>query len=94
LGKTAAPDLSFLSEIMGLIDEGTDTRLSLVSELSTRYPDWSAPEVQTNLAGYVGRAREWGLLERKQTKGRYVATAQGPRLVREAMKTLAKQGGV
>ncbi len=40
-------------------------------------PDWSGAVVGTNTQGYVGRAREWGLLEPKLARGRYLLTDFG-----------------
>lgn len=53
------------------------TRDELVSDIAEHQADWTPAEVETNTAGYVSRCREWGLLESRQVKRRYVVTPYG-----------------
>lgn len=51
------------------------------AELTTRFhewqPSWSEAVANTNAAGFVARAREWGLIELKLINSRYVLTEFG-----------------
>jgi hypothetical protein len=51
------------------------------AELTARFrqwqPTWSEAVANTNAAGFVARAREWGLIEPKLMEGRYVLTDFG-----------------
>ncbi len=47
-------------------------------------PGWSDAVVGTNTQGYVGRAREWGLLEPKLARGRYLLTDFGGTVLENA----------
>ncbi|MBM7117945.1 ribbon-helix-helix domain-containing protein [Archangium primigenium] len=53
------------------------TRLNLLQRFRTEKPRWTEAQVSTNVAGYVARAREWGLLESKQAGGKYLLTKFG-----------------
>jgi len=53
------------------------TRPELVAAFARWRPDWTANEAATNAAGYVARAREWGLVELKQSDQRYALTPFG-----------------
>ncbi len=75
------PDYRLFRSVLEWIGEGVATRDRLLSRLAVDYPQWSRAQLQTNLAGMVGRTREWGLVERKQAKGKYEATARAVRLV-------------
>jgi len=50
------------------------TREDLVRRFAEK---WSGAAAATNVAGYVSRAREWGLVEPKLSDGRYVLTELG-----------------
>ena len=58
---------------------GTDgaTRHDVLDYVVSAWPDWTENEVSTNSAGYIARAREWGLVEPKQTKTKYHLTPLG-----------------
>jgi len=53
------------------------TRQEVLDQIAKSWPDWTKNEVSTNSAGYIARAREWGLVDPKQTKNRYHLTALG-----------------
>ncbi|HVM34105.1 MAG TPA: ribbon-helix-helix domain-containing protein [Actinomycetota bacterium] len=53
------------------------TRADLVSAFGSERPEWKENVVATNVAGYVARAREWGLVNNKQVQGRYTLTPLG-----------------
>lgn len=56
---------------------GGATRQHVLDHFASMWPDWTANEVSTNAAGYVARAREWGLVAPKQNAGRYQLTSFG-----------------
>ncbi len=76
LAKNRPPDLAMLIEVVDLISIGRSTRMELNEALQVRHPDWSDTNAATNAAGYVARAREWGLLERKQINHQYVIRSE------------------
>jgi hypothetical protein len=53
------------------------TRLGLLQRFRAEKPRWTEAQVSTNVSGYVARAREWGLLESKQSEGKYLLTEFG-----------------
>lgn len=53
------------------------TRLGLLQRFRAEKPQWTEAQVSTNVSGYVARAREWGLLESKQSAGKYLLTEFG-----------------
>jgi len=53
------------------------TRVELVEIFQQAQPTWNESKNATNVAGYVARAREWGLVEPKQVDGRYALTPFG-----------------
>jgi hypothetical protein len=53
-------------------------------ELITRFSaEWAGAAAATNIAGYISRGREWGLVEPKLREGRYVLTKLGRLAVEE-----------
>jgi hypothetical protein len=52
-------------------------RLGLLQRFRAEQPRWTEAQVSTNVSGYVARAREWGLLESKQSEGKYLLTEFG-----------------
>lgn len=52
-------------------------RNGLLDHFKAIQPDWSDAVVGTNSQGYIGRSREWGLIEPKQVQGRYLLTDFG-----------------
>jgi hypothetical protein len=59
------------------------TRVELVEAFQRAQPDWSDSVSATNAAGYVARAREWGLVEPRLVEGRYALTPFGKQLLDE-----------
>jgi hypothetical protein len=53
------------------------TREQMLADFRTERPNWKESESATYAAGYLARAREWGLVAPKQTKGRYALTEFG-----------------
>lgn len=72
LAHHAPADLHFMRLVLNLILDGNSTRTELVEAAGKKHPDWSDAVLATNVAGYVARAREWGLMAKKQERGRYV----------------------
>lgn len=66
--------------ILDAVAEEPD-RNALLAHFKAAQPDWSDAVVGTNSQGYVGRSREWGLIEPKQVKGRYLLTDFGRRIL-------------
>ena len=55
----------------------SSTRGLFVSSFGAKWPKWKHAEASTNAAGYVARAREWGLLEQKLVDRKYLLTEFG-----------------
>jgi len=58
-------------------------RNTLLAHFKAAQPDWSDAVVGTNSQGYVGRSREWGLIEPKQIQGRYLLTDFGRQILKD-----------
>lgn len=73
LARWAPADFAFLADLIRAIDSGTTQRSSLKDALRERHRD---PEgagdstLSTNVAGFIARGREWGLIDPKQGPGR------------------------
>ena len=77
LQEHAPADKRGFTEIMRAIGRDGATRQSVLDSAGTQWPEWNENEVSTNAAGYIARAREWGLIEPKQSKSRYHLTPLG-----------------
>jgi hypothetical protein len=66
---------------------GGITRAELIEAFGRAEPSWGDSTSETNAAGYVARAREWGLLEPKQVHGRYALTAFGEEQLQKELMT-------
>lgn len=77
LAEQAPADWKGFTEVIRAIGPDGATRQDLLDHMATAWTDWTENEVSTNSAGYVARAREWGLVEPKQTKSRYHLTPLG-----------------
>lgn len=74
---THAPeDWKGFAEILRAIGHGA-TRQDVLDHVARVWTSWTDNEVSTNSAGYIARAREWGLVEPKQTKSHYHLTHLG-----------------
>lgn len=83
LARHAPADLRFMRLVLDLILAGNSSRTELVEAAGGQRPDWSDAVLATNVAGYVARAREWGLMAKKQAQGRYVVYDDAMELVDE-----------
>jgi hypothetical protein len=52
-------------------------REEMVADFLKERPMWKEKQAATYAAGYLARAREWGLVAQKQVKGRYAPTEFG-----------------
>lgn len=77
LWQFAPADVEMLREVVSHIEGGMSTRLELIEAIGRTHPDWPDGTVSTNAAGYVARAREWGILTPKQLNHRYVVERGG-----------------
>lgn len=77
LTKHAPADLRGFVEIVSAIGPEGATRQVVLGHAATQWPEWNENEVSTNAASYIARAREWGLVEPKQTKSHYHLTPLG-----------------
>lgn len=77
LGRHASPDLWGFEHLLGSVASGASTRLELIAAFRAGPYEWTENELSTNVAGYVARAREWGLLTPKQIGRRYGLTEFG-----------------
>ncbi|NOX23399.1 MAG: hypothetical protein GXP36_09955 [Actinobacteria bacterium] len=77
LARNSGADWEGFVEIFNAIGSEGANRQQVLKHFAEVWSDWTENEVSTNAAGYVARAREWGLLEPKQTEGRYQLTQLG-----------------
>lgn len=77
LAKQSDPDWTGFVELLRAIGSEGANRQKVLKHFAEVWSEWTKNEVSTNAAGYVARAREWGLLEPKQTEGRYRLTQLG-----------------
>lgn len=77
LAEQAPADWKGFTEIVRAIGPDGATRQDVLDHVAKAWPDWTENEVSTNAAGYIARAREWGLVEPKQTNSHYHLTLLG-----------------
>ena len=77
LKEHASADIKGFIEILRAIGPEGATRQDVLDHAGTQWSEWNENEVSTNAAGYIARAREWGLVEPKQTKSHYHLTPLG-----------------
>jgi hypothetical protein len=77
LARFAPADLNAMQEVVLHISAGESTRLELIAAIERAHPDWPGGTAATNAAGYVARAREWGILSEKQVNHQYVIAEDG-----------------
>ena len=81
LKEHAPGDSRGFIEITRAIGPDGAKRKNVLDHAGTRWPEWTKNMVSTNAAGYIARAREWGLVEPKQSKSRYQLTPFGVELM-------------
>lgn len=77
LATNSPGDLMGFVQVVHAVGLGGTSRSALLGHFENNWPRWTANEVSTNSAGYIARAREWGLLEPKQKKSLYQLTEFG-----------------
>ena len=77
LTEHAPADEKGFAEILRVIGRDGATRQDVLDHAASQWPEWTENEVSTNSAGYIARAREWGLIEPKQSKSQYHLTPLG-----------------
>jgi hypothetical protein len=77
LSSHAPKDWRGFTEIIRAIGPDGATRQDVLDHVANVWTSWTDNEVSTNSAGYIARAREWGLVEPKQTQSRYHLTPLG-----------------
>lgn len=77
LAENAPADWKGFTEVIRAIGPNGATRKEVLDHMAGAWTDWTENEVSTNSAGYIARAREWGLVEPKQTKSKYHLTPLG-----------------
>ena len=75
--ERAPADWAGFIEVLRAIGVEGATRQEVLEHVAKSWTDWTENEVSTNSAGYIARAREWGLIEPKQTKTKYQLTLAG-----------------
>lgn len=85
LASNAPADRAGFAAVLRAVGDHGATRTEVLSRISETWPTWSDSEVSTNAAGYIARSREWGLLQPKQTTGRYYLTDFGTALSNESI---------
>jgi len=75
--ERAPADWAGFIEVLRAIGVEGATRQEVLEHVAKSWTDWTENEVSTNSAGYIARAREWGLIEPKQTKTKYQLTPAG-----------------
>lgn len=76
LREHAPEDWRVFEDLLEAVADEPD-RMGLISYFEGARKEWTSTVASTNSQGYVGRAREWGLIEPKQVRGRYVLTGFG-----------------
>ncbi len=73
----APADWASFDGLLSGVAAGYRSRPVLIEHMRAPWPSWTDNEASTNLAGYVARAREWGLLEAQLREGEYALTVLG-----------------
>lgn len=75
--RFASGDFWGFEQLLLAIGTNGATRAEVIAHFMTVANEWTENESSTNAAGYVARAREWGLVEPKQEGGKYLLTEYG-----------------
>lgn len=89
LRLNAAADFRMLVRVLGWISD-QPTRERLVESVARVGVDWSPQQANSYAAGYVARAREWGLVEPKMIDNMYSLTDFGEEIFAEYGKEIQK----
>ncbi len=92
LASFVPEDFDFLSEIVQLIDAGSDSRSALLESVRLRHPDWNDSVTSSNVAGFIGRAREWRLVEGRLVGGRYQLVDDALQVLSNTKTVTTKEG--
>lgn len=82
LSDFAPGDLDGLLTIVSAV-LARPTRKQLLESAAEHWTELSTSELATDVAGYVARAREWGLIAPQQVDGRYMETGLAQELPSE-----------
>ena len=82
LREHAPWDWAGFEQLLSIVRE-RPTRTELAAQFGSCHPAWSPAMQNTNAAGFVARAREWGLLESKLIDGRYALAEYGESMLME-----------
>src|ERR1035437_2469287 len=85
LAEYSPADHSGFVMIIDAIGIEGSTRRDVLEHVARAWPNWTDNEVSTNSAGYIARAREWGLVQPKQYKSRYQLTQFGKQYLSTTM---------
>ena len=77
LAEHAPADKRGFIEILKAIGPDGAMRQNVLDHARAQWPEWNDNEISTNAAAYIARAREWGLVEPKQSKSHYHLTPPG-----------------
>ncbi|MFC9693307.1 ribbon-helix-helix domain-containing protein [Kribbella sp. NPDC056951] len=77
LALHAPADWAGFVAVLRAVGRDGASRQGVLDSLSRGWPEWTESELSTNAAGYIARAREWGLVEPKQVKAKYHLTPLG-----------------
>jgi len=89
LQQHARADWGALAETLRLA-HAQPTRAQMLQAFRRARAWWTAAEVSTNVAGYVARCREWGLIEPKLIDGTYRTTTLGNAMLEDALRAVAR----
>lgn len=82
LRQFAPADWQGFSTLLSAVAEEPN-REEFVRSFEASRPDWKSSVASTNSQGYLGRAREWGLVEQKQVRSRYLLTSFGEEVLKD-----------
>lgn len=82
LKSYASADYEAFVYVLGAVRDGIG-RPELIRSMQSHWPEWTAAQASTNASGYIGRAREWGLVESKMAGGKYTLTDFGEAFLQE-----------
>ncbi|BBU24304.1 Uncharacterised protein [Mycobacterium xenopi] len=81
LSRHSPGDWKGFAETLTVIGTSGANRQRILDHFASCWPSWTANEVSTNAMGYIARAREWGMIQPKQTHLKYYPTELGLELI-------------